>query len=152
MLTPITDNYLYADRLKTNSKVIIMVGVPRSGKSTKVKELSKEGYIPISCDDIFRTMGIRYSDEIYPLVENIMKIMCESMIIRGIDIIIDRTSATKKERKIWTDICKKHNVEWDFCEIETPPLNVLIDRCEKTNFPIDILKNKFLENFEPVRS
>lgn len=70
-------------------KMIILVGVPGSGKSTLCQEKFPH-YKRISQDEL----GSR---------EACLK-ECENSLSVGMDVIIDRTNINKKQRKYWIDL------------------------------------------------
>lgn len=77
------------------SDVVMLVGLPASGKSTYATTTLKD-HIRINQD----TLGNRQK--------------CESMVelnlALGNDIVIDRCNSTVQQRKNWINICKKYNI------------------------------------------
>lgn len=75
-------------------KVIILVGVPGSGKSTFCEKYPK--YVRISQDDL----GSRYM---------CLELFRESL-RKGKSVIVDRCNINKMQRKLWTVIAEEFNV------------------------------------------
>lgn len=103
----------------TTNVLHIMVGLPRSGKSTLAKEL---GYPIVSPDAIrLAVHGTNWRPETESLVWGIAKTMAESLFIAGHnDVIIDACNHTKERRRIWESpkwVIKYHvvDVDMDVC-------------------------------------
>jgi predicted kinase len=149
MAQELTSEYLYADRI-ARPHAIIMVGVPRCGKTTKVQELVKRGYTPVCRDDIRRALGVRFDKDLEKEVHKIDRVMLEALIIRGVPIVVDETNVTKHGRKQIIDLIRKHNGVWSFIEVQTPPIEELKRRCTDTNMPWNIVEG-FIDRFESVQ-
>ena len=80
-------------------KITIMCGLPRSGKSTWVKEHKVKGEVVISADDLrLLVYGQRFFDKGEPLVWAVRGHMMEYLMRQGINIIVDETNTTKERR------------------------------------------------------
>ena len=89
----------------------MMVGLPRSGKSTRARELHKEHGWPIVCPDSIRLAlhGQAYRQETEPMVWAVAKTMVRSLFGAGHDgVILDATNTTGHRRREWT------REEWDY--------------------------------------
>ena len=113
--------------------VIVMCGFPRSGKTTYSKT-QLQGYVRVSIDDVIemttQTFNIKFG-KFYQKVENFM---IKELVSKEFNIVIDRTSLTKKSRKrtINKVISASHssNLPRPFLKliiIETP-LDICIER------------------------
>ena len=82
------------------NKLHIMVGLPRSGKSTKSKEL---GFPIVESDAIRKAIGIYPFDEAQEyLTWDYAKVMVDSLFYAGhTDVILDSTNISKREREVW---------------------------------------------------
>ncbi len=97
----------------------LMVGLPRSGKSTIAKEL---GFPVVSPDAIrLAVHGTNWRPETENLVWGIAKTMAEALFIAGHDeVIIDACNHTKERRRIWESsrwVIKHHvvNIDMETC-------------------------------------
>jgi predicted kinase len=111
--------------------LIVLVGLPLSGKSTIAKSESKKHGIPIVCPDSIRLAlhGKRFIKESEPYVWAIATTMVKALFISGHDrVIVDATNTTKKRREFWINDSWK-TVYW---HIDTPVAECM-KRAEKAN-------------------
>ena len=149
-MNKLTPEYLVADKI-TNSHVVILVSVPRTGKTTWANSLiTQEGYVPVCRDDIRRALGVRFDYKLEDKVHEHTQVMLKTLLIRGIPkIIIDETNLTKKRRKAITDLVLEHNGTWEFVEIPVPDEKTHREICERTGFDWAIVQSH-LSRLEPV--
>jgi predicted kinase len=86
--------------------VILMVGLPRSGKTTKALALWRGTGSPIVCPDAIRLAlhGQRFASRAEPFVWAIAKIMVRALFLAGHEtVIVDATNTTRKRRDEWRD-------------------------------------------------
>jgi predicted kinase len=84
------------------AKLIMMVGLPYSGKST----IAKTFKAPIVCPDQIRFAlhGQRYVQEAEPMIWAIARVMVTSLFLAGHDtVVLDATNTTKTRRDEWKD-------------------------------------------------
>ncbi len=98
--------------------LIMMMGLPRSGKSTKAREISKKHSAPIVCPDSIRLAltGQRFYKDAEPTVWATAKLMVRSLFLSGHEkVILDATNTTHKGRLDW------RSPEWVVyvCEVKT---------------------------------
>ena len=103
--------------------IILMIGLPASGKSSISKEYENLGYTIISCDK--KTMS-----------SAIETVSLDREIKRGKKVVIDNTNTTKETRKRFIDYAQAHNLtigahymftSKDDCLINS--LNRMFERC-----------------------
>ena len=89
--------------------LILMVGLPRSGKSTWAR---KQGHPIVSSDAIRLAIhGKRFHEEAEPLVHAFAFTMANALFKAGhTTVIIDECNVTEKRRTFWKDKFKNHNV------------------------------------------
>jgi len=97
-----------------NQHMIVLVGVPGSGKSTVSKLLESKGWIRVNQDDL----GNRRACE--TLTMNSLK--------EGKSVIIDRCNFDFSQRSTWTKMASKFNVSTIRCLFLNVPLQVCKDR------------------------
>lgn len=102
-------------------KLILMVGLPRSGKSTHALELG----FPIVNPDAIRLAihGEAYIQAAEPYVWAIANTMARALFNAGHNtVIIDACNNTRKRRDDWTARklgCRKEDLEREFIEFDT---------------------------------
>jgi predicted kinase len=102
----------------SKKEIILLVGLPGSGKSTWVKDFLSENsdYVVVSSDDIIeayaRSVGRTYTEVFYDYMSNAeveYNIRLSSSISEGKNIIVDRTSLSPKaRRKILSKVTKDY--------------------------------------------
>lgn len=96
----------------------VMVGLPRSGKTTQVKQMQSDGAVRVSPDCIRLALhGQRYIASAEPVVWAVAQTMVRALFRAGHSwVVIDGTNTTRKRRAIWL------SPEWDtqFCLVKTP--------------------------------
>jgi predicted kinase len=129
--------------------VIVMVGLPRSGKSTLAGKLRDRFHLPVVCPDCVRLAlhGQIYSKQAEPFVWATVYAMAEALLLAGHEgIIVDATSMTKALRERWV------RPEWrtGFIHVDTP-VNECLRRAEQTKRP-DLLPiiNQMAVRFETL--
>lgn len=95
------------------NKLVILCGLPGSGKSTYALNLSTQGYVVVNQD----TLGSA----------NKCKEVALEALKKGINVVIDRTNIDKRQRKRWTDLAKSANV----IDVECILFDVPIEECIK---------------------
>ena len=130
--------------------LVAMHGLPRSGKSTLSKQLSKDLHAPIVNKDNIRLAlhGQVYAKEAEPMVRAISKVMIHSLFLSGHDIVIaDETHYSRAARDFVAD------GPWDtkFYEVPTLP-EVCIQRAYDTghNWLPTVIKD-MAERHEPLQ-
>lgn len=88
------------DALGSHKHLIVMVGLPYSGKSTWARKTG----LPIVCPDAIREAmhGQRFFGPAEPLVWATARLMVRSLFMAGhTEVILDATSVTRKRRDNW---------------------------------------------------
>ena len=113
--------------------LICMYGLPRSGKSTISRELSRMLSAPIVNQDNIRLAlhGQAYAKEAEPMVRAIAKVMVDSLFRSSHEYVIaDETHYSRAKR----DFMKDGPWQTFFYEVNTPP-EVCLARAAATNQP-----------------
>lgn len=124
--------------LSRNPQIILLVGLPGSGKSTFTDNyrLKKHGMIA-STDDIIeekaKEMGLTYSQAFHKIdfksVENQMKNNIRTAAKKGQNIIVDQTNMSNKSRASKMDLVPKNYERYAI--VFWPDIEVIKKRLEK---------------------
>jgi predicted kinase len=113
------------------AKLIMMIGIPGSGKTTYSKDLSKEYNAKvISSDKVRQTyVGIKEND-VFPTVFR----LCIEELKENRNVILDATHITPKVRKRTFDALDEFNVPYEKVAVYVDtPVDVCVRRVEKRN-------------------
>jgi tRNA uridine 5-carbamoylmethylation protein Kti12 len=129
--------------------LLAMVGLPRSGKSTMVAQLSKQYGAPIVRRDAIRLAlhGMRYKGEAEPMVKAVSLYMIRSLFLAGHDMVIcDETNYSRAAR----DYIKSPDWETKFMVVNTSP-EVCKERAIATGQPdlISVIDDMY-KRYEPL--
>ena len=122
------------------SRLILTIGLPRSGKTTWAKEQN----CPIVNPDSIRLAlhGKRFIKESELMVWAIAKYMVGALFLAGHDkVVFDATNTTEKRREVWKSFCFDINADFNFVVINTKA-SVCIERAmaEKDYEIIPVIK------------
>lgn len=127
----------------------MMCGLPRSGKSTWIKQ-NKTNEVVVSADDIrYLVYNQRFWDEGEPLMWSIRNMILRMLMEQGVDIIVDETNTTPKRRLPIIALAQKYNYQINCIKLTTSK-NVCIERAiaENDNLikpVIERMANQFVE-------
>lgn len=100
-------------------KLIIMVGLPKSGKSTYVDQNYND--MQILCpDDIRLGMGVQFDERLEPFVWCVHNSMIRAHMERGRSIVLDSTNTLLSAIEKHIRIADEYNYEHDIIFITTP--------------------------------
>lgn len=91
-------------------RLVMLVGLPGSGKSTKTEEYKKQGYIIHSPDAIRNELNLHSLDDTQKVFDILHERILNDMNDRK-DIVYDSTNLTRKRRMKFLDLIKKFNCE-----------------------------------------
>lgn len=135
--------------------VIIMQGIPGSGKTTVVNKLLGDGVdrYQLVCRDDFRfALGVRYGEMNYslePIITSITHTMIRAFLQRGLNIIIDETNTTIKNIQDIKRISDEYEADIYIYRMVTP-LNICIKRrCADGKFPRHVIE-RMASNMEKM--
>ena len=127
------------------NKLHLMVGLPRSGKSTKAKQL---GYPIVEPDSIRQVLhGSAWKRNVEPMVWGIAHVMVEALFEAGHkNVIVDATNHTEKRRAEWESdlyVIQFHEIKTGFSEC--------INRAKKTkqDYLIPVIE-RMCQQYVPV--
>lgn len=127
----------------------LMVGLPRSGKSTYCEFY--KGKIPIVSAD--RTRLLVYGEKFWDAGEELMWAIHRNVVLRGLleqglDIVVDETNTTIARRKRIISLAKKYGYEIEAVVFDTP-VEVCVERATG-NIPLLGAIQRMSEQWEPV--
>lgn len=105
------------------AKMIIMRGLPASGKSTLAKQLMEDsGNLVRINKDLLRTMlhFDKFSGKNESLTRLAAFVVTECFLTAGKSVIIDDTNLNPKTLQNWVDLAKHHEAKIEYQDIETP--------------------------------
>ena len=117
------------------NRVILMMGLPRSGKSTRAGELKiKHGWPIVNRDSIRLALhGQRYAKEAEGMVKTIALVMVNALLLAGNKtIIVDETSIKKATREFWGSGKYGHPWITEVLHIDTS-MEVCLERAAETD-------------------
>ncbi len=137
------------NHLITKPTLICLVGLPRSGKTTIVKELMQKHQAPVVRRDDIRLAlhNQRYQAKAEPFVKAISDVMIRSLFLSGHDTVIcDETNYSRAAR----DYHKSPDWRTVFYVVETSP-ETCKERALRTNQP-DLLPviDAMYKRYEPL--
>ena len=104
------------------SNVMLMVGLPGSGKTTVAKAIvsGNSRWARVSRDDLREMMfdGFKRKRE-KDIVRSQMQ-LAEFLLDKGFDVIIDDTNLNPKVRNSWKEFCSVHNATYDEYHVKLP--------------------------------
>lgn len=131
--------------------VYIMVGLPRSGKSTYAKRY-KGLYAIVSADQLrYLVYGQRFWGPGEDTMWAIRKIVLKMLMEQGIDIVIDETNTTVSRRKPIVDLAREYGYFVEAVVIDTPKETCIERaRADGDDSLIPIIE-RMAGQFEPVQ-
>ncbi len=131
-------------------RVWVLVGLPRSGKSTWANENAlRLNATILSADDIRRALGIEWDRKFEPMVWRTFNLMARVLIIRGQNVIADTTNLTRARRKWWVEMASDGLIRLEFVEFTDPGDEELRQRCEDSDYPWEVVQ-QLRRDYEPV--
>lgn len=128
----------------------LMLGLPKSGKSSFVKTQYDVNTVVISRDAIRMELGgsKNYFDEEAKVTE-LFNLRLYSAIQQRRNIIIDNTNLKKDYRNEYRNLARKNGYLLQFNEIITD-YHTLLERAKKDKFPLSVIKSMAL-NYIPLQ-
>lgn len=110
------------------AKLIIMRGLPASGKSTKAKEILAQGNTVRLNKDLLRTMlhFDKFSGRNEGLTRDASRTLAKTFLAQNTNVIIDDTNLNDGTMQSWKDLAKECNAKIEHHNIDTP-----VDECLK---------------------
>ncbi len=101
-----------------NNKIIVLQGIPGSGKSTwarsYIKEKGSDKVVIVNRDSIRSSLGDYWVQKREPLVTELEKAMIEISLDFGYDVIIDATNLNPHTIRKWKMLADEYNASIEF--------------------------------------
>lgn len=116
-------------------KIIMMKGIPGSGKSTWAKEyvLANPNTVRVNNDELAEMMFNNDFPEKarYKFVEQVREEIILEALEQGFDVLIDNTNLPAKWRTRYSDLAVAHGYKFEVIDFTSMPLQVCIERNKK---------------------
>lgn len=119
-------------------RIILLKGLPASGKSTWAKEYCRldSNYIRINKDDIRELLGTPvFSHEFENAVLDIERQMGLTILMTGKSLIVDDTNFHPKHEKYWANIADSKSIRLDVRQFNVP-VEECIERDSEREKPV----------------
>jgi tRNA uridine 5-carbamoylmethylation protein Kti12 len=112
------------------SKLVMMKGLPASGKTTKAKELVAEGNTVRVNKDLLRKMlhFDKFTGKNEGITRDVEKLIAKELLSRNLRVIVDDTNLSQGHHDYWCNVAKETGSSFEVMEIlETPHTCILRD-------------------------
>ncbi len=116
------------------AKLVILRGLPASGKSTYAAQLAMKGFKRVNKDDLrmISTDGI-YSKETERYINSVAEAMIRMALQSGLDVVSDNTNLNRYHLQFAKAICKDTKSELEIIDFDTPLETCLQRDLERTH-------------------
>lgn len=104
------------------SKLIMMRGLPASGKSTKSKEICKDRtWVRVNRDLLRKMLHFDVWDgRREDVTVSMEKALVMQLLTDGFNVVVDDTNLSSQHLELWLGIAKRFNAEFSVEEVDTP--------------------------------
>lgn len=135
------------------SKLAIMCGLPRSGKTTYARRMERHGWVRVSPDDIRLALHATAFNELAePYVWAIAETMARALLLGGRDVLIDATNTTVARRKQWVAVARSYDLTLEINFIPTPDYVCLRRRRRNEAVPDEVIARMWANFERPTRA
>ena len=128
--------------------IVMLIGLPGSGKSTKAKEYESQGYVIHSSDAIRNELNLHSLNDTQKVFDILHERIIEDIKL-GKDIVYDSTNLTRKRRMSFLEMIKNFKCI-RICEVMLTSIEICRERNSKrigysrvTDKEYDILIDRF---------
>lgn len=127
-------------------RIVLLVGIPGSGKTTLSKRLTERGFVRFCADDIRQELWGDAGDQKDPeTVFNVFFKKLEEALVQGVDVVIDNTNINTKHRQPILQRAITAGYEDIQLWVLDTPLNICLERnrSRARAVPDDIVTNMY---------
>ena len=138
--------------MKKRQKLLMLKGLPASGKSTYAKELESQGWSRANKDDIRKMFFPDYTHKDEKDVVEIEDAEIIAELRDGKNVVVDDTNFAPKHQQRLEKIAKDMNADFEVLFIDTP-LEECIKRNKKrpNSVPLEVIMNMYRQYIAPLR-
>jgi len=116
-------------------QMVIMVGLPKSGKTTRARErYQQQGFTRVCPDDLRMALyGQRFIATMERFVWAIAETMCRTLLYGGHNVVIDATNLTLEGRKRWLLLAHESEAQVTVEIMDTPVEQCLARNAQEEN-------------------
>lgn len=106
------------------AKLLMMRGLPGSGKTTKANEIMREAgnFVRVNRDQLRPMLhgDAKWSGKKEKITRKVQTAMVSSMLNEGLSVIVDDTNLRDFDRDRWSAIAREHNSKFEVVDMDTP--------------------------------
>ena len=133
-----------------SKELIVMVGLPRSGKSTWVDTWTRnwrehKTYQIICADDIRLGLGTQFDRRLENFVWGVHDSMVLASLERGLNVIIDGCNTTTVSIKKYQDMAGKYDYDFSITYVDTSLATCIERNVGVGSVPVEVLKRMHIQ-------
>jgi predicted kinase len=113
------------------AKLLMMIGLPASGKTTKVKELIEASgdYVRVN-GDLLRTMlhFDKFTSKNEGITQDVQNALVRFLLRKGISVIVDNTNLGDTHRQRWSGIAQECGATFETMKLTAVPVDECLTR------------------------
>lgn len=119
--------------MESESRLAILCGLPKSGKSTHAQRMRADGWV-IVCPDTVRLAlhGQKFHGHAEPYVWATADCMARTLVLEGHRVVIDATNTTQKRRAQWRKMAQEFGMD-----LKAYVLSATLEECLARNRALD---------------
>ncbi len=130
------------------AKLLMLSGLPASGKSTRAKEIVATGNWVRVNRDLLRTMlhNDKFTGRNEGLTVDAEKIIAMQALSKGLNVVVDDTNLNPKNRFMWNDVATSCGATFEYEKIDTDWIECAVRDSGRTN-PVGstVIKNMAIQ-------
>lgn len=123
------------------AKLIMMRGLPGSGKTTSATEMLKEygNFVRVNKDDLRAMLhkGLDWNGKREKITKSVQYDMVVDLLTAGRSVIVDDTNLRDNDRQLWSAVAAEFNAKFEVIEMNTP-FDICVQRDAWRDKPVGI--------------